>query len=308
MQETGALRRALFGWAMRVCEPFAEKSARQRNLRERMIFGVCYGLLFRALQNFIGLRRAKVALTGAAPIPPAIVRFFRTMGVPLLEVYGLTESTGMITGHHPDRVRIGSVGEPTVGVECRLSEQGELQVRGDMVFRGYYKSPEATAATIVDGWLHTGDVVKEERGQLRIVDRLKDIMITAGGKNLTPSEIENTMKASPFIKECIIVGEGRRFVSALIQIDYETVGKWAEGSRIAFTHFRSLVENPRIRELIQSEVDRGNRQLADVAQIRRFHLLVKELDHDDGEVTATMKVRRDSIYKAYEGDIEALYR
>jgi long-chain acyl-CoA synthetase len=308
MQETGAVQRALFGWAMRTCEPFAEKSARQRNFRERLLFGVCYGVIFRALQNFIGLRKVRVALTGAASIPPAIVRFFRTMGVPLLEVYGLTESTGMVTGHHPDRVRIGTVGEPTFGVEHRLSEQGELQIRGDVVFRGYHKNPEATAATIVDGWLHTGDVVKDDRGQLTIVDRLKDIMITAGGKNLTPSEIENTMKASPYIKECIIIAEGRRFVSALIQIDYETVGKWAEGSRIAFTHFRSLVENPRIRELIQAEVDRGNRQLADVAQIRRFHLLVKELDHDDGEVTATMKVRRGSIYKAYEGDIEALYR
>jgi len=308
MQETGVVRRALFDWAMKVCEPFAEKSPRQRSLGERLIFAVCYALIFRALLNFIGLRKATVALTGAAPIPPAVVRFFRTLGVPLLEVYGLTESTGMITGQRHDRVRIGTVGEPTVGVDHRLSEQGELQVRGEMVFRGYYKSPEATAAAIVDGWLHTGDVVKEEGGQIRIVDRLKDIMITAGGKNLTPSEIENTMKASPYIKECIIIAEGRRFVSALIQIDYETVGKWAESNRIPFTHFRSLVDNPKVRELIQAEVDRGNRQLAEVARIRKFHLLIKELDHDDGEVTATMKVRRGSIYQAYQSEIESLYR
>lgn len=308
MQETGTLRRMLFHRALRSCEPFAEKSAAQRSLRERLTFGVYYWLIFRALQNFIGLRKAKVALTGAAPIPPAIVRFFRTLGVPLLEVYGLTESTGMITGHRPDRVRIGTVGEPTLGVEHRVSAQGELQIRGDVVFCGYYKNPETTAASIVDGWLHTGDVVREEDGQLKIVDRLKDIMITAGGKNLTPSEIENTMKASPYIKECIIVAEGRKFVCALIQIDYETVAKWAETRRIAFTHFRSLVENPNVREFIQGEVDRGNHQLAQVAQVRKFHLLTKELDHDDGEVTATMKVRRASIYKAYQQDIEALYR
>src|SRR5690606_6695462 len=164
-----------------------------------------------------------------------------------------------------------------------------------------------TAATIRDGWLHTGDVVREEDGQLRIVDRLKDIMITAGGKNLTPSEIENTMKASPFIKECIVVAERRRFVSALIQIDYETVGKWAESRRIPFTHFRSLVEAPEVRELIESEVARGNAKLAQVAQIRRFHLLTKELDHDAGEVTATMKVRRASICEAAAPQIEAIY-
>ena len=176
-----------------------------------------------------------------------------------------------------------------------------------MVFAGYYKNPEATAASIIDGWLHTGDVVTESDGQLKIVDRLKDIMITAGGKNLTPSEIENTMKASPFIKECIIVADGRKYVAALIQIDFETVGKWAESQRLAFTHFRSLVDNPQVRELIDAEVRRGNEQMAQVAHIRKFHLLTKELDHDDGEVTATMKVRRSSIYKTYAAEIEALF-
>jgi long-chain acyl-CoA synthetase len=307
MQESGALRRWLFARALSACEPFAEKAAGQRTLGERLTHALHYWLILRALQNFIGLREVKVALTGAASIPPAIIRFFRTLGVPLVEVYGLTESTGMITGQHPDRVRIGTVGEPILGVEHRVSEQGELQVRGGMVFAGYYKNDEATAASIVDGWLHTGDVVKEEGGQLRIVDRLKDIMITAGGKNLTPSEIENTMKASPYIKECIVIAEGRKYVAALIQIDYEMVSQWAEAQRLAFTNFRSLVDNPKVRELISAEIEKGNAQLAQVSHIRKFHLLTKELDHDDGEVTATMKVRRSSIYKAYEIEIEALY-
>jgi len=307
MQESGALRRWLFAHALSACEPFAEKAASQRTLGERLTYALYYWLILRALQNFIGLREVKVALTGAASIPPAIIRFFRTLGVPLVEVYGLTESTGMITGQHPDRVRIGTVGEPILGVEHRVSEQGELQVRGGMVFAGYYKNDEATAASIVDGWLHTGDVVKEEGGQLRIVDRLKDIMITAGGKNLTPSEIENTMKASPYIKECIVIAEGRKYVAALIQIDYEMVSQWAEAQRLAFTNFRSLVDNPKVRELISAEIEKGNAQLAQVSHIRKFHLLTKELDHDDGEVTATMKVRRSSIYKAYEIEIEALY-
>ncbi len=308
MQETGRLRRALFERSIAACEPFAGKAPQQRTISEKLRFAIAWLAIFRALHNFIGLRRTRVALTGAAPIPPVVVRFFRTIGVPLVEVYGLTESSGMVTGQRPDRVRIGTVGEPTLGVEHRIGADGELLVRGGMVFAGYYKSPEATAAAIRDGWLHTGDVVREDDGQLRIVDRLKDIMITAGGKNLTPSEIENTMKASPFIRECIVIADGRRFASALVQLDFETVGKWAESQRIAFTHFRSLAANPKVRELIESEIARGNAQLAPVAQIRRFHLLTKELDHDEGEVTATMKVRRASVCQAYAAEIEALYR
>lgn len=236
--------------------------------------------------------------------------------MPLIEVYGLTESTGMVTGHRLDDVAVGSVGVATEGVQWRIATHagpdegdgsGELQIRGDMVFAGYYKNPEATAQSLQDGWLHTGDVVRVQGGQLRIVDRLKDIMITAGGKNLTPSEIENTMKSSPFIKECIVVAEGRKFVGALVQIDYETVGQWAQARRIPFTHFRSLAEMAEVRALIDAEIAQGNARLAQVSHVRRFHLLTKELDHDDGEVTATMKVRRSSIYKTYAAEIDALY-
>lgn len=307
LQETGGLRRALFHKAYNACKPLAEKPRSAWSAADKLTFAASYWLVFRALQNFIGLRNAHVALTGAAPIPPDVVRFFRVLGVPLIEVYGLTESTGMVTGHRLDHVVVGTVGVPTLGVEHRIADNGELQIKGDMVFAGYYKNPEATASSIVDGWLHTGDVVREEQGQIKIVDRLKDIMITAGGKNLTPSEIENTMKGSPFIKECIIVAEARKFVGALVMIDYETVGKWAEARRIPFTHFRSLVEHPEVRSLIDAEINQGNQRLAQVSQIRKFHLLTKELDHDDGEVTATMKVRRSSIYKTYAAEIEALY-
>ncbi len=309
MQETGRLRRALYARAMAACAPLADKPREEWSLAERASYGAHYWLVLRALQNFIGLRRARVALTGAAPIAPEVVRFFRTLGVPLVEVYGLTESTGMVTGHRLSAVTPGTVGPVIEGVRFRIApDTGEFQIQGEMVFAGYYKNPEATAQTIQDGWLHTGDVVREEAGgQLKIVDRLKDIMITAGGKNLTPTEIEGAMKASPFIKECIVIADGRKFVSALVQIDLETVGKWAEARRIAFTHFRSLVETPEVRQLIEGEIAGGNARLAQVAHIRKFHLLTKELDHDDGEVTATMKVRRASIYKTYAGEIEALY-
>jgi len=308
LQETGGLRRALFHKAYNACKPLADKPRSAWSVGDKLTYSASYWFVFRALQNFIGLRNAHVALTGAAPIPPDVVRFFRVLGVPLIEVYGLTESTGMVTGHRLDHVVVGTMGVPTLGVEHRIADNGELQLKGDMVFAGYYKNPEATASSIVDGWLHTGDVVREDQGQIKIVDRLKDIMITAGGKNLTPSEIENTMKGSPFIKECIIVAEARKFVGALVMIDYETVGKWAEARRIPFTHYRSLVEHPEVRGLIDAEINQGNLRLAQVSQIRKFHLLTKELDHDDGEVTATMKVRRSSIYKTYAAEIEALYQ
>ncbi|WP_025136009.1 long-chain fatty acid--CoA ligase [Achromobacter sp. DH1f] len=307
MQEAGRLQQWLYRRALVACAPFLEKSARQRSVGERLTYALWYVLVLRALQNFIGLRRVRVAMTGAAPIAPDVVRYFRTIGVPLVEVYGLTESAGMIFGQHPDRVKVGTVGEAILGVDWRLGDADELQVRGDMVFAGYYKNEAATADTVRDGWLHTGDVAAVQDGRLRIVDRLKDIMITAGGKNLTPSEIENAVKSSPYVKECVIIADGRRFVAALIQLEFDTVGKWAESRRIAFTHFRSLAECAEVRELVAGEVARANTGLAPVAQIKRFHLLTKELDHDDGEVTATMKVRRASIYRSYADDIERLY-
>ncbi|UDQ87778.1 AMP-binding protein [Xanthobacter autotrophicus] len=307
MMEAGGLRRALYERLVKACEPFAEKHPSARTLKERALFFVAYLLFFRALQNFIGLRRAKVAMTGAAPISPNIVRFFRTLGVPLVEVYGATETTGMCTGQRLDDLRPGCVGPAAEGVEVKLGPHNELLVKGDLVFAGYYRNEEATAAALRDGWLHTGDVVEMVGDQVKIVDRLKDIMITAGGKNLSPSEIENVAKSSVFIKECIVIGEARKYVSALIQIDFETVGKWAEEKSLAYTNFRNLVENPQVRALIEGEVAKANAELAQVSHIRRFHLLTKELDHDDDEVTATMKIRRSNIQKKYATEIEGLY-
>lgn len=307
LMEAGGLRRRLHDRGVAACAPFATKPPAERSLGERLTFQFYYWTVFRALQNFIGLRRARLAYTGAAPISPKIVEYFRIIGVPLVEVYGATETTGMVLAQKLSRLDPGSVGVAIPNAEMKIAESGELLVRSEVVFAGYWRNPEATAATIRDGWLHTGDVAEIRDGQFRVVDRLKDIMITAGGKNLSPSEIENTMKASPFIKECIVVGEQRKFVSALIQIDAETVGKWAEEQGIAYTTFRSLAEDSRVRDLIEREVAAGNATLAQVAQVRKFHLLSKELDHDDGEVTATMKVRRASIYGKYAAEIEALY-
>lgn len=307
MLEAGGYRKKLYDRAIADCAPLATVPRAERTLRQRLTFGFWYLLVFRALQNYIGLRRTRIALTGAAPISPGIVAFFRTIGVPLIEVYGATETSGIALGQRLSRLDPGAVGEVIVNAEARISDAGELLLRGDTVFAGYYKNEEGTRDTIRDGWLYTGDVVQEDAGQFRIVDRLKDIMITAGGKNLAPSEIENTVKGSPYIKECIVIGERRKYVSALIQIDFETTGKWAEENGIAYTTFRNLVENPAVRELIEAEIARANASLAQVSHIRRFHLLTKELDHDDDEVTATMKVRRANVQEKYAKEIESLY-
>jgi long-chain acyl-CoA synthetase len=305
--ETGHFRRALFARAYAACEGFAEKNPADRTITERIRFALSYWLIFRALQNFIGLRKTRIAITGAAPISPAIVHFFRAIGVPLIEVYGLTESSGIALGQVLADRRVGTVGSGCARIEVKLGPSNELLICGDTVFAGYYRNDEATQAAIRDGWLHTGDVAEFADGHFRIVDRLKDIMITAGGKNLSPSEIENTVKASPFIKECIVIAEARKYVSALIQIDFDLAGKWAEEHGIAYTNFRNLTENASLRDLIQSEIDAANRRLVQASQIRRFHLLIKELDHDDDEVTATMKVRRVNVHRKYRDEIESLY-
>ena len=307
IHEAGGLRQRVYDWAMKRCAPIREKRPRDWSAGERITLFVAYWLVFRALLNFLGLRECTIALTGAAPIAPEIFKYFRTLGVPLAEVYGATELSCLVTCHRTDDIVPGTVGTPCKAIHLRLSDVGEILVSGEQVFKGYYKAEAATEAAIVDGWYHTGDVAQWVGDNLKIVDRLKDIMITAGGKNLSPSEIENTVKASPYIKECIVIGDKRKFVSALIQIDLETVSAWAEERRIAFTTFRSLAENEEVLKLVTEEVKKANANLAPVGNVRKFHLLTKELDHDDDEVTATMKIRRSKINEKYTAEIEAMY-
>lgn len=308
MREAGGFRRQLYQRAVAAVSRFASTERSQWTLGQRVIFSFWYWTLLRALNNYIGLRECRLALSGAAPIAPELLRFFRCLGVAIREGYGMTETAGVVTMQRSPASPVGTVGEPIPGIETRIAEDGELLVRGPTVFKGYYRNEAATREAIdADGWLHTGDVAQMVGNEVKIVDRKKDIMITAGGKNITPSEIENALKFSPYIKEAIIVADKRNFVSALIQIDYETVGKWAEEQSLGYTHFRSLAEHPRVRELIQAEVEVVNARMPQVQHVRRFHLLVKELDHDDGEVTASMKVKRGSIAEKYSATIEAMY-
>jgi long-chain acyl-CoA synthetase len=307
MYEARPLQKWLYARAFALCEPFADKPRSQWSLVEKAKHGLAYTLVFRALNNAIGLTRCRVAFTGAAPISPEVIRFFRVIGVPLVEIYGMTETSGGILGQTPDDVVVGTVGVPMKGTQVQLAEDGEIMARGATIFEGYYKNEEATKATIVDGWLRTGDVAEKLGQHIKIVDRKKDIMITAGGKNLSPTEIEHAVKASPFIKECIVFGDRQKYVAALIQVDMDTVGKWAEMKGIAFTNYKNLVQAPQVVELVRAEVDKANETLAQVSHIRRFEILDKELDHDDGEVTATMKVRRKAIEAKYADAIRRLY-
>jgi len=308
IREAGGIRRALYRRAFGTVAQFAGKARENWSSWDRVRFGFWYWVILRSLNNFVGLRRCRLALSGAAPIAPEMLTFFRVIGVQIREGYGMTETAGVAAVQRSGASPVGTVGEPIPGVEARLADDGELLVRGPTVFKGYYRNPEATREAVDgDGWLHTGDVAQMVGQEIRIVDRKKDIMITAGGKNITPSEIENALKFSAYIKEAIVVGDKRHFVSALIQLDFETVGKWAEESGVAYTHFRSLAENSSVRDLIQAEVDIVNARMPQVQHIRKFHLLVKELDHDDGEVTATMKVKRKSITEKYADVIEEMY-
>lgn len=311
-REAGGLRQALYRRALAAVLPFADLPRERWSLAQRLTHGLWWWLVLRALTNFIGLRRCRLALSGAAPIAPDMLRFFRALGVPIREGYGMTETAGVVAVQRSAASPVGTVGAAIPGVELHVADDGELLVRGPTVFKGYYRNEAATREAIdAEGWLHTGDVVQVVPGpdgdEIRIVDRKKDIMITAGGKNITPSEIENALKFSAYIKEAIVIADLRPFVAALLQIDLDTVGKWAEEHGLAYTHFRSLAEHERVRDLVQAEVDRVNARMPQVQQVRRFHLLTKELDHDDGEVTATMKIKRRSIAEKYAVEIEALY-
>ena len=268
---------------------------------------VCY---YRALRDRIGLRKVRYASSGAAPVAPEVLRFFMGIGVPMHELYGMTENTAIATANRPGRVKLGTVGEPHAGIELRIDEAtGEILTRHPGTFAGYWKNPEATARTIdADGWLHTGDVGEWVDGtHLRVTDRMKDIIITAGGKNVAPSEFENSLKASPYIKEAIVIGDGRKYLTALIGIELDTVGHWAQTRKLPYTTYRDLGEKDEVLALVQSIVDDVNERFARVEQVKKFTMLPKELDHEDGELTATQKVKRKAIATMFADLVEGMY-
>ena len=277
----------------------------------RVRYAIGFPLVLRALKERIGLRRCRYAGSGAAPIAPEVLEFFIGIGVPVFELYGMTENTAVATANFPGRMVLGTVGEPYPGIGLRLDpETGEIQTKHAGTFAGYWGQPEKTAETMTeDGWLKTGDV-GEWVGDthLRIVDRIKHIIITSGGKNISPSEIENSLKTSPYVKEAMVIGDRRKFLSALIGIEYDTVGDWALRRNLPYTTYRDLAEKPEVRALIQEVVDRTNEKFASVEQIKRFTMIPKELDHEDGELTATQKLKRGAVEETFGELVESMYR
>jgi long-chain acyl-CoA synthetase len=310
MSDASRLKRASFRLALRLGRQAARSRMRgRRTAADRLRAGIAWALCLRALRDKLGFGRVQVALSGAAPIAPQVLETLWALGVPVREGYGQTENTALCTYMPADDVRIGTVGRALPGVELRIADDGEILTRSAGVFAGYFKHEDATRDTIdPEGWLHTGDVgVLDDDGFLTITDRKKDIIITAGGKNVSPSEIENLLKVSPWVREAIVIGDRRKFLTALIGIEADTVGDWATRRGLAYTTYGDLARKPEVRELVQGVVDEANARLASVEQVKRFALLQKELDHEDGELTATLKVKRKAIEERFADDIEGLY-
>lgn len=275
----------------------------------KLLYSLAYLLLFRPLRNQLGLLQTRIFVSGAASLSPDLMKFYHAIGCPVRECYALTEITGKAFIPKDNEIKIGWVGKAIPGIECKLAEDGEILLKGDSIFVGYYRNPEATRQAVIGGWLHTGDVGEFDKdGNLRIKDRKKDIIITAGGKNITPSEIENKLKFSPFIKEAIVIGDRRKYLACLIQIELENVSNWAQKNRIPYTNYKSLAALPEVYRLIQHEVDEVNKHFSRVETIKKFTILDKELDPDDEELTATMKVRRSAIEKKFKDIINAMYK
>ena len=310
MEDAGWLKRANYRfWMARGARLARRRWRTSLGPLGRLQYALGWLLLYRSLREKVGMARIRYALSGAAPIAPQVLEWLWALGVPVLEGYGMTENTAQATVTPADDVRIGKVGKAVPGCELRIAEDGEILTRGPGTFLGYFRNPEATAEAIdEDGWLHTGDVGQlDDDGFLTITDRKKDIVITAGGKNISPSEIENRLKVSPYVREAVVIGDQRRYLVALIGIELDTVGRWALQQQLPFTTYADLSSKPEVKALILDVVDRVNRELAPVEQVKHFALLPKELEQEDGEVTATQKVKRRAIETAFGPMIEELY-
>jgi len=260
------------------------------------------------IRRALGLYRARGAATGAAPIAPELIKWYMALGIDMREVYGQTETCGLATGVPTDRIKLGTVGPARPDTEVRLAPNGEILVKGPHVFMGYYKNPKGTAEAIVDGWLYTGDVgTIDNEGFLRITDRMKDIIITAGGKNITPSEIENQLKFSPYIADAVVIGDRRKYLTCLIMLDHETVAQYAQEHNVPFTNFASLCRSTPIQKLISDEVEAVNSQFARVETIKKFRLIEQILTPEDEELTPTMKLKRSLVGRKYKELIDGMY-
>lgn len=312
LKEASRLQQAVYAWGIGVGTQIAEKvlAGQPVGAGLKLRYLVANWLALSNVRKLIGIDRARFLVTGAAPISPELVKWYLALGVPMLEVWGMTETCGAATGIPAQKIKPGSIGPAASYNQVRIDPAtGEIQVKGPNVFMGYLNQPEKTAETFTpDGWLRTGDVGSVDgEGFFRITDRMKDIIITAGGKNITPSEFENELKFSPYITDAVVIGDKRAYLTVIIMIDQENVEKFAQDSDVPFSNYASLTRAPEVQALIQGEIDRVNRKFARVEQVKKFFLLDTQLSAEDEELTPTMKLKRKLVQNKYARQIEAMY-
>jgi len=303
------LKRSLFNFWIKQGGLLLQRRLKNKsNFIDSIWFGIGWLFVFRSLKKRLGMMRVREALSGAAPIAPQVLEFLMSVGVPVREGYGMTENTAVATIVPADELYLGSVGKALPLCEVRIAEDGEILTRSEGTFKGYFKNLEATKETIIDGWLHTGDIGHiDEFGHLWITDRKKDIIITAGGKNLSPSEIENRIKISPYVREAMVIGDKRKYLTALIGIESDTVGDWATRQGIPYTTYEDLSSKDEVNELVSMIINDANKDFAQVETVKYFKLIPLELDHEDGQLTATQKVKRAAITEQFADLIESMY-
>lgn len=304
-------KRTSYAWALAVGYKHNEISAKNNPIPFLLNIQHWFAqkMVYRKLKNMIGLERAEIICSGAAPISHEIIQYFHAIDCVMLEAYGLTESCGIGTLQRRGRIKFGTVGEPVPNTEFKIAEDGEILIRGPGNFKGYHKDPELTAETIdEDGWLHTGDIGEfDEDGLLKITDRKKDVIITAGGKNVSPQMIEGLLKFSPYIADAVVIGDKRKYLTAMIMLDEENCSKYSIEQRIPYSTYEDLASNPEILKMIKKEIEDVNRKLAQVETIKKFSTFKKMLKEDDGELTATMKIKRKAIAQKFQKEIDKMY-
>ena len=310
VMDASALKRRMYNWALPVGYAYSDAVFRKEAIPPllRLKQKLAYALVFRALKDRLGLLRIRSASTGGAALGPDVFKFFNAMGVNLKQIYGQTEISGISCIHREGDINFDSVGKPIPETEIRLSDSGEILSRSPSVFLGYYKNPEETEKTLSGGWLHSGDAgYFTEDGQLIVIDRVKDVMHLNDATRFSPQFIENKLKFSPYIKECVCLGNQRDFIASMICIDYPNVGKWAESRRLSYTTYTDLAAKPEVLELLAKEVEKVNATLPETTRVKKFLPLYKELDADDDELTRTRKVRRAFVGERYKHVIEGMY-
>jgi len=310
VMDASVLKRWMYNWALPVGYAYSDAVFRKEAIPPllRLKQKLSYALVFRALKDRLGLLRIRSASTGGAALGPDVFKFFNAMGVNLKQIYGQTEISGISCIHREGDINFDSVGKPIPETEIRLSDSGEILSRSPSVFLGYYKNPEETEKTLSDGWLHSGDAgYFTKDGHLVVIDRVKDVMHLNDATRFSPQFIENKLKFSPYIKECVCLGNQRDFIASMLCIDYPNVGKWAESRRLSYTTYTDLAAKPEVLELLAKEVEKVNATLPETTRVKRFVPLYKELDADDDELTRTRKVRRAFVGERYKHVIEAMY-